>query len=185
MKRTQVRFKYALRLVQKNEDMLRADALAKKLSSGDAKWFCKTVKNCNSGTVDNSNQIENASGTDNILGMWHDHYKSLFNSVQDVNGKPGVLSYIQINMNHENVNVSVSDISDAISELPNDKSPGIDGLMFEHFKNASYRLNVVLSVILQAMLKHGFFPKQFMLTMIVPILKSKMEISLVNQAIVQ
>ena len=76
-------------------------------------------------------------------------------------------------MNHENFNVKVSDISDAISELPNDKSPGIDGLMSEHFKNASYRLNVVLSVVVQAMLKHGFFPKQFMLTMIVPILKSK------------
>ena len=150
--------------------MLRADALAKKLSSGDAKCFWKNVKNYNSGTVDNSNQIENASGTDNILGMWHDHYKSLFNSVQDVNDNPGVLSYIQNNMNHENFNVKVSDISDAISELPNDKSPGIDGLMSEHFKNASY---VVLSVVLQAMLKHGFFPKQLMLTMIVPILKSK------------
>ena len=173
MKRTRARFKYAQRLVQKNEDMLRADALAKKLSSGDARCFWKNVKNCNSGTVDNSNQIENASGTENILGMWHDHYQSLFNSVQDVNDKPGVLSYIQNNMNHENFNVKVSDISDAISELPNDKSPGIDGLMSEHFKNASYRLNVVLSVVLQAMLKHGFFPKQFMLTMIVPILKSK------------
>ena len=38
-------------------------------------------------------------------------------------------------------------------------------------KNTSYRLNVALSVVLQAMLKHGFFPKQFML--IDPILKNK------------
>ena len=35
MKRTRARFKYAQRLVQKHEDMLRADALANKLSSGD------------------------------------------------------------------------------------------------------------------------------------------------------
>ena len=56
--------------------------------------FLENVKNCNSGTVDNSNQIEIASGTDNILGMW-------FNSVQDVNDKPGVLSYIQNNMNRK------------------------------------------------------------------------------------
>ena len=94
------------------------------------------MKNWNSGTVDNSNQKENASGTDNILGMWYDHYQSLFHSVQDVNDKPGVLSYIQSNMNHENFNVKVTDISDAISELPNDKSLGIDVLMSEHFKNA-------------------------------------------------
>ena len=45
--------------------------------------------------------------------------------------------------------------------------------MSEHYKNASYRLNVALSVLLQAMLKHGFLPKQFMLTTIVQILKSK------------
>ena len=44
MKRTRARFNYAQRLVQKNEDMLRADALAKKLSSGDAKCFWKNVK---------------------------------------------------------------------------------------------------------------------------------------------
>ena len=44
MKRTRARFKYAQRLVQKNQDMLRADALAKKLSSGDANVFRKMWK---------------------------------------------------------------------------------------------------------------------------------------------
>ena len=113
------------------------------------------------------------SAADNILNMWRDHFKSLFNSVQDVTNKPGVLPYIQNEMGDENICVTVNDISASINELQNEKSPGIDGLMSAHFKNASYRLNVVLSVFLQAMLKHGFLPKQFMLTMIVPILKSK------------
>ena len=172
MKRTRARFKYAQRLVGKNEETLRADALASKLNSGNVKCFWKTVKSCNSGVVKNSNQIENVSGTDNILNMWRDHFKSLFNSVQDVTDKPGVLSYIQNDMGDENICVTVNDISASINELPNDKSPGIDGLMSEHFRNASYCLNVALSILLQAMLKHGFLPKQFMLTMIVPILKS-------------
>ena len=173
MKRTRARFKYAQRLVGKNEETLRADALANKLNSGNVKCFWKAVKSCNSGVVKNSNQIENVSGTDNILNMWRDHFKSLFNSVQDVTDKPGVLSYIQNDIGDENICVTVNDISASINEVPNDKSPGIDGLMSEHFKNASYRLNVAISVLLQAMLKHGFLPKQFMLTMIVPILKSK------------
>ena len=173
LKRTRARFKYAQRLVGKNEETLRADALANKLNSGNVKCFWKTVKSCNSGVVNNSNQIENVSGTDNILNMWRDHFKSLFNYVQDVTDKPGVLSYIQNDMGDENICVTVNDISASINELPNDKSPGIDGLMSEHFKNASYRLNVALSVLSQAMLKHGFLPKQFMLTTIVPILKSK------------
>ena len=173
MKITRARFKYAQRLVGKNEEALRADALANKLNSGNVKCFWKTVKSYNSGVVKNSNQIENVSGTDNILNMWRDHFKSLYNSVQDVTDKPGVLSYIQNDMGDENICVTVNAISASINELPNDKSPRIDGLMSEHFKNASYRLNVALSVSLQAMLKHGFLPKQFMLTMIVQILKSK------------
>ena len=173
MKRTRASFKYAQRLVGKNEETLRADALTNKLNSGNVKCLWKTVKSCNSGVLKNSNQIEHVSGTDNILNMWRDHFKSMFNFVQDVTDKPGVLSYIQNDMGDENICVTVNDISASINELPNDKSPGIDGLMCEHFKNASYRLNVALSVLLQVMLKHGFPPKQFMLTMIVPILKSK------------
>ena len=50
----------------------------------------------------------------------------------------------------------VGDISASMNELPNDKSPGIDG-------RRSGRLNDVLSVLSQAMLKHRF---RFMLTMI-------------------
>ena len=82
------------------------------------------------------------AGTDNILNMWRDHFKSLFISVQDVTAKPGVLSYIQNDMGDEDICVTVSDISASINELPNDKSPEIYGLMSEHFRNASYRLNV-------------------------------------------
>ena len=89
--------------------------------------------------------------------------------------KPGVLSYIQNDMTGENICVTVHDISASINELPNDNPPppGTDGLMSKHFKNASYRLNVVLSILSQAVLKHGCLPKQFMLTRIIPILTSK------------
>ena len=60
--------------------------------------------------------------------------------------------------------VTLSDIVASINgEQPNDKSHRIDGLVSEHFKNAFYRVNIVLSVLLQAMLKHGLIPKQFRL----------------------
>ena len=90
-------------------------------------------------------------------------------------------------MNHENFNVKFSDISDAISELPNDKSPGIDDIMSEHFKNVSYRLNIVISCITS-------YVKAWVLSKAIHvdydcsnIVKDgvKMEIPRVNQAIVQ
>ena len=45
--------------------------------------------------------------------------------------------------------------------------------MSEHYQFASPRLNVILAIVLQSFLKHGFLPDGFMITMIVPILKNK------------
>ena len=62
---------------------------------------------------------------------------------------------------------------EAVAELPKNKAPGYDGLMSEHYQFASPRLNVILAIVLQSFLKHGFLPVGFMITMIVPILKNK------------
>ena len=45
--------------------------------------------------------------------------------------------------------------------------------MSEHFQFASHRVEIELAIVLQAFLRHGFLPDSLMLTMIVPILKSK------------
>ena len=45
--------------------------------------------------------------------------------------------------------------------------------MSKHFKYASHRLYVLMAIVLQSMMKHGFIPQQFMTTMLVPILKNK------------
>ena len=78
-------------------------------------------------------------------------YKSALRSVPGhptASDKPGVLSYIYNGKGDENICVTVNDISASLNEMPNEKSPGIDGFMSEHFENASYRLHVTLSVLL-------------------------------------
>ena len=54
--------------------------------------------------------------------------------------------------------VTVDDMICSIKELPSDKSPGYDGLMSEYFKYASHRLCVLMTIIVQIMIKHGFLP---------------------------
>ena len=61
----------------------------------------------------------------------------------------------------------------AVAELPKNKAPGYNGLVPEHFQFASSISNVLLAIVLQSFLKHGFLPDRFMITMIVPILKNK------------
>ena len=153
--------------------ILHADALASKLANGDIKCFWKKVKKYNSGNVANSNRIENETESQNITNMWHDHYKHLFNSVNDKDDKPYVLSYIRNNLDTTDAVVTVYDTICAIKELPNNTSPGYDGFISEHCKHASHRLYVLVAIVLQSMMKHGFLPQQFMTTMLVPILKNK------------
>ena len=45
--------------------------------------------------------------------------------------------------------------------------------MSEHFQFASHRVKIELAIVLQAFMRLGFLPDILMLTMIVPILKSK------------
>ena len=156
-----------------NMPTLPADALASKVASGDVKCFWRKIDKCNSGNVAFSNKIENETGSQNITNMWRDHYQQLFNSVNDTNDKPYVLSYIRNNHDTIDAVVTVDDMIRSIKEFPNNKSPGYDGLMSEHFKYASHRLCVLMTIIIQIMIKHGFLPQQFMTTMLVPILKNK------------
>ena len=124
---------------ERGSNMLRIKCLrmkktcSSKLANGDIKCFWKKVRKYNSGNVANSNRIENETGSQNITNMWHDHYKQLFNSVNDTDDKPYVLSYIRNNLDTTDAVVTVYDTICAIKKLPNNKSPGYDGLMSEHF----------------------------------------------------
>ena len=110
--------------------------------------FLKKVKKYNSGNVANNNRIKNETGYKNITNMWHDHCKQSFNSMNDTDVKPYVLSYIRNNFDTTDAVVTVYDTICDIEELPSNKSPGCDGLMSEHFKHASHRLYVLVAIVL-------------------------------------
>ena len=62
----------------------------------------------------------------------------LFNSVHEGKEKSEVLSYCQ-NINANDINVTTTEMYEAVAELPKNKAPGYDGLMSEHFQFASPR----------------------------------------------
>ena len=65
-----------------------------------------------------------------------------------------------------------TEITDAISSLKNGKSSGVDQLFAEHVKNADKRVTVLLSLLFNACVIHGFLPVGLMETVIVPIIKN-------------
>ncbi len=80
-KRTNARFKYALRYIKNNEDPIRRDALATKLQTNNVEGFWKKVKH-----IDNSNtrlptNIEGVVGCEKMTELWKNNYKELFNCI--------------------------------------------------------------------------------------------------------
>ena len=73
--------------------------------------------------------------------------------------------------------VNPSEIDEIIKELPCNKSPGLDGIMGEHFKHANNQLSVLLAVLVSAILVHGRVPTSMhrvpSSSVMVPIVKNK------------
>ena len=62
-----------------------------------------------------ANYVNEACGDENIASMWMEHFKSLYNSVEDDGTKDKL--YVRVNSSNDvslNSNVSVEEISDAI-----------------------------------------------------------------------
>jgi hypothetical protein len=73
----------------------------------------------------------------------------------------------------EGSKVNISDVTSAIRKLKTGKSAGLDGLTGEHYKYASDRVAVVLSLLYTACIIHGHLPQELLDSIIMPIVKDK------------
>lgn len=168
-KRTNARFKYALRFIKKNENTMRADSLARKLQVNNLTDFWKEVKVMNNSKTPLPADIEGVSSPGKIVEIWREHYCNIFNCV---NSNPVSISLEHSGLPADTV-VKAADVSEAINRLDNNKACGMDGITTEHLKHASYKLCPLLSMCLTGCLVHGVLPKAIMAVMLVPVLKDK------------
>ena len=72
--------------------------------------------------------------------------------------------------NHSHV-ISEANVVDALRHMKKGKSDGYDGLTYDYLLNGTPLLFHCLSVLFTAMLKHGFTPKSFCISTVIPIPK--------------
>ena len=77
--RSKAKFKYTLRYISNNEDLLRKESLAKKLAQSNSKDFWTDINKISNSKTPLPNTIENANTPDNILNLWNDHFYKNFN----------------------------------------------------------------------------------------------------------
>ena len=100
--------------------------------------------------------------------MWKDHFRTLLNSVPN--------SSLSLSL-HDCCfeRFTPSETAEVVSTLKNGKSPGSDQLAAEHVKHAFRRVIILLSLLLNACIIHGFLPMGLMESVIVPIVKNARE----------
>ena len=94
----------------------------------------------------------------------------IINNVSNVTDKQFVEDRINCISDH---NITTpGDIEEALNDLKSGKCAGLDNTQAEHLKNASSVLNVLLSILCTAMMKHGFV-NTILETVIIPVSKNK------------
>ena len=167
-KRSNNRFKYALRYIKTNDNMLRKESLAKKLCTSRPGEFWKEVKLLNNSSTPLPSNIENTVGDENIAELWRNHYFNIFNCVKN-------------NINDFNYNVdycnemivNVNELREVINKLDNNKACGEDGLSAEHLKYASDRIFCMLSLCFTSFFVHGNLPSEMISIILTPVIKDK------------
>ena len=82
MRRSRLRFKYALRQCSQNEKSIRADQYAKSLMNKVMTSLKDSIRKSSNTRIPLASMIDNCTDEENIAHMWQDHYNSLLNSVK-------------------------------------------------------------------------------------------------------
>ena len=69
--------------------------------------------------------------------------------------------------------VTMKEVSKIVSDLPNGKSSGFDGLNSESLKHADPLVCLLLSVCFTCMFTHSYMPSSMIKSIIVPLVKNK------------
>ena len=172
MKKTRAQFKRTLRICKKNDSKTQADRLACDLLRRDDKSFWREIKKINDSSVPLASTVNNVSGEAAIAGMWKNNFEKLLNSSKDTRNKDVLDKYL----NEHDYNFdrfSVSEVLDAIMSLKNGKSAGKDNIFAEHYKFSHDKCAVLLTMLFNMIMIHGYIPQALMDTIITPILKDK------------
>ena len=170
MRRDRARFKLALRECRTEEARLRDEALAAKLASKDSKGFWQAAHNIYPHSRKIASTIDNASGEEDIANFWRDKYVHIFNSVDRENKHEALFATQDI---CEFIPLSV--VNECLTQLPMGKSVGADEVPAEVLKQSSKRLRTLLSLLINACLRHCYLPKLLMRLTLIPLIKNKLK----------
>ena len=139
----------------------------------DTKSFWAEIKRLNGkSSTPIASTIGKSTGPNAIAEQWKNHYSSILNSVPPGRHYKGITEFLE-STTYYNETLTAIGVKNAIADLKLGKASGLDTLSAEHFRYASNRISVLLSLCFSAMLIHSHVPKAFSDTVLVPMIKNK------------
>ena len=166
-KLTLSKFKYAVRYISKNEQVMRADSLAEKLLSKNVVEFWKEVRTLNRSNTLLTSTVDGVSGADKIADLWKQNYSALFNCVKSDPYTVGNIS------NRDAVGITTHEVFEAITKLSVNKASGSDQITAEHLRFASPKVAALLAICFTGFMTHGLLPDSMLAVTLVPVIKNK------------
>ena len=173
MRTARAAFKHAIRRCRLQEEALRADAISRKLASGDTKAFWRGVANSNGRSV-RPDRIDGAVGEEDVARLWANKFSSTLNSVKDSHMKKEFVKKYDSIDDTEIPHVAVKEVQSVLKKLKSGKSVGLDGIPNEFYRSCKHQVTIFLSIMCNAFFIHEFIPESIMDGKIIPLLKGKL-----------
>lgn len=175
--------KRAMKEWKMDKELILGRKLAEDLKDGNQDCFWRRLKRgCgNQGLDVCSSRIGDAHTNSDILKLWKEHFGKVANCHSQSEKAKLQEIFMEDMKTSERIDgqkmwdstVSLGVVKKAASKLRNKKAAGLDGISTEHIKHGGTDLLIHISVVFQAMLRHGYVPEQWKESVIVPILKNK------------
>ncbi len=177
-RRTRAKYHKILRQLQNNQKQIRSLKMAQTILQSDRRDFWSEVKKLRGKGVNVTNVVDNSHGEENIVDVFAQKYKELYNSVpynveEMTSLRANINNMIRDHGDCEQHGIQVSDVIDNVPRMKPDKHDGYKGHFSNHIINGTHRLFCYISLLFDSMVNHGSVPKDIWLSTLIPIPKNK------------
>ena len=174
-RKTRLQYHYAIKCIEKNENIIKSNNMAKKFLEKPKKAWndCAKLRG-RKNRIPNS--VENVTGEKNISELFGREFSGLSNSVgNDLNNINGLKSLIEesIVASNASYNIKMEELTESLKSLLSGKNDGYIGIYSDHIIHGTEMLNSFILRLFNSMLSHGFTPNKINVGTIIPIIKDK------------
>ena len=176
-RKTRASYHYAIRSTLKRQTKIRSEKMAESVSRNMSRDFWREVKQIKRTTKSVAMSIDGHNDNIEILNIFENKYKHLYNSVPYCANEMEIIKdevNTLIAKNDDNMPcILANDVANAIKHLKKGKTGLCNMVSSDCFVNGTHKLNTMLAILFNVILKHGSIINEMVLGIMSPIPKGK------------